>query len=74
MSVIESDEKYDVAVMRSMTKLYEDLCDCAGPQPSIGNTRMDEHSLDCPYSLRVEAEVRAEHTHRYYDRQRERRA
>lgn len=35
-------------------RLYQEHCDCAGPQPSIRGARADEHAADCPYRVRVE--------------------
>jgi len=39
---------------RDYTWLYGRLCNCAGPQPSLNNTRADEHDRECPYRLEVE--------------------
>lgn len=34
--------------------LYFRLCNCAGPQPSRYNPRLDEHDRQCPYRREVE--------------------
>lgn len=39
---------------RDLVSLYARLCDCAGPQPSIHNSRLDEHAADCPFRVEVE--------------------
>jgi hypothetical protein len=43
-------------VRRDYTSLYVRLCDCAGPQPSTDNARADEHAVECPYRVAVEAD------------------
>jgi hypothetical protein len=45
---------------RDYASLYYDLCDCAGPQPSVDNARADEHSRECPYRREVEGARRLE--------------
>jgi hypothetical protein len=42
---------------RDYTRLYERLCDCAGPQPSRNSARADEHHRECPYRKEVEGDV-----------------
>ena len=39
---------------REYPKLYFELCDCAGPQPSPSNPKNDEHLAVCPYRVEVE--------------------
>lgn len=39
---------------RDYTSLFIELCDCAGPQPGLNNSRADEHATDCPYRVEVE--------------------
>lgn len=43
---------------RDYVSLYVRLCDCAGPQPSPHNPRLDEHAPTCPYRAAVEGETR----------------
>jgi hypothetical protein len=31
-------------------------CNCGGPQPSLNNSRADEHRDDCPYRIEVECD------------------
>jgi len=42
---------------RDYPSLYARLCDCAGPQPSFTNPRLDEHSRKCPYRREVEGDA-----------------
>lgn len=39
---------------RDYVRLYVALCDCAGPQPSEDNPRLDGHARECPYRVEVE--------------------
>lgn len=52
MAVLTTDD--DARRGRDVTRLYVALCDCAGPQPSAGSTRADEHAADCPYRAAIE--------------------
>lgn len=52
MSDDEGNESADVR--RDHTALFAKLCDCAGPQPGLNNTRSDEHEAHCPYRVEVE--------------------
>lgn len=42
------------AERRDYARLYFELCDCAGPQPSLDNPKLDEHAPGCPYRVAVE--------------------
>lgn len=44
------------ARQRDYTRLWQGLCDCAGPQPSASNARADEHRAGCPYRVEVDGE------------------
>lgn len=46
------------ATRRDYPSLYIRLCDCAGPQPSTTNPRLDEHARECPYRVGVERKGR----------------
>lgn len=41
------------AELRRLTRLYYDLCNCGATQPSLNNSRADEHRADCPYRIEV---------------------
>lgn len=41
---------------RDYPSLYFELCNCAGPQPSLNNSRADEHVEECPYRGEVEGD------------------
>ena len=47
----------ETEVRRDYPSLYINLCDCSGPQPSLNNSRADEHREDCPYRVEVEGDV-----------------
>jgi hypothetical protein len=42
---------------RDFPSLYMRLCRCAGPQPSLTNSKADLHAKDCPYRIEVEGDV-----------------
>jgi hypothetical protein len=48
MAALMTDE------VRDYVSLYFALCRCAGPQPSRGNPRTDEHDHECSYRKEVE--------------------
>ena len=52
MAVI-SNEEDGRAELRKNMELFM-LCTCGGPQPSMNNSRADEHRKDCPYRVEVE--------------------
>ena len=35
---------------------FLNFCNCQGPQPELDNLKLDRHSKDCPYKLRIERE------------------
>jgi hypothetical protein len=44
----EIDERVDI---RHLTKLWQDLCTCGGPQPGITNAQTEEHQEQCRYRI-----------------------
>jgi hypothetical protein len=48
--------KDDLQTIRRWIALWQELCDCAGPQPGLSGSRVDEHSKACPYRQAVESD------------------
>ncbi len=42
--------------IRELTRLWQKLCSCAGPQPSMSNSRTEDHQPDCLYAVKVESD------------------
>lgn len=55
---MSNDDSQVKTVVRDYPALFSRLCDCAGPQPSLANPRIDEHSRECPYRKEVEGDVK----------------
>lgn len=43
--------------LRKLTEQYQFNCNCAGPQPSLGNDRLAEHAEKCPYRVLAESDT-----------------
>lgn len=41
---------------RDYPRLWAELCDCNGPQPSLDKPLADLHAEDCPYRREVEGD------------------
>ena len=52
--VTQNDGRSDEETLRRHTDLYSQLCDCAGPQPSLNSDRSGAHAESCPYRVAVE--------------------
>lgn len=54
MAVMLDDESAEQEALRELTRLFLDLCRCAGPQPGRNSSRAAEHAADCEYRTAVE--------------------
>lgn len=57
MVAVRMDDAKEMRVQRDYPRLYFELCNCAGPQPSRHNARADEHAPECPYRKEVEGDA-----------------
>ena len=55
---LTNDEEGARAELRRLMGLFM-RCGCGGPQPSLGNSRADEHAKECHYRIEVQGGVNA---------------
>lgn len=40
--------------LRRLLQLFEAFCNCGGPMPTMETSKVEEHTKDCAYRLRIE--------------------